>query len=57
MDALQEHGIPRDERLIARASPDEVGGESAMMELLSQGGNMTAVVCYNDSMAAGAFPS
>ncbi|MBL0908700.1 HTH-type transcriptional regulator GalR [Pectobacterium carotovorum] len=55
VDALQEHGIARDERLIARASPDEVGGESAMMELLSRGGNMTAVVCYNDSMAAGAL--
>ncbi|MEH2921114.1 HTH-type transcriptional regulator GalR [Samsonia erythrinae] len=54
-DALQEHNITLDERLIAWASPDEPGGESAMMELLSRGGQMTAVVCYNDAMAAGAL--
>ncbi|EHD20658.1 MULTISPECIES: HTH-type transcriptional regulator GalR [Brenneria] len=54
-DALNEHGLPVDERRIARASPDETGGESAMTELLSRGGNITAVVCYNDSMAAGAL--
>ncbi|MFC3396314.1 HTH-type transcriptional regulator GalR [Brenneria rubrifaciens] len=55
IDALHEHGIAPDERLIARASPDESGGESAMTELLSRGGNMTAIVCYNDAMAAGAL--
>ncbi|CPR18114.1 HTH-type transcriptional regulator GalR [Brenneria goodwinii] len=55
IDALNEHNLKVDERLIARAAPDEVGGESAMTELLSHGGNMTAVVCYNDSMAAGAL--
>ena len=55
LDALQEHGIAIDERLISRGSPNEVGGEEAMTELLGRGRNMTAVVCYNDSMAAGAL--
>ncbi|MFQ2704762.1 HTH-type transcriptional regulator GalR [Aeromonas caviae] len=55
LDALQEHNIPVDERLISRGSPDELGGEEAMTELLSRGQQMTAVVCYNDSMAAGAL--
>ncbi|MGL6403698.1 HTH-type transcriptional regulator GalR [Aeromonas hydrophila] len=55
LDALQEHNIPVDESLISRGSPDELGGEAAMTELLSRGQQMTAVVCYNDSMAAGAL--
>ncbi|HEH9419719.1 HTH-type transcriptional regulator GalR [Aeromonas sobria] len=55
LDALQEHNIPVDECLISRGSPDELGGEAAMTELLSRGQQMTAVVCYNDSMAAGAL--
>ncbi|MGE6122378.1 HTH-type transcriptional regulator GalR [Aeromonas media] len=55
LDALQEHNIQVDERLISRGSPDELGGEAAMTELLSRGQQMTAVVCYNDSMAAGAL--
>ena len=55
LDALQEHGIAVDERLISRGSPNEVGGEEAMTELLGRGRNLTAVVCYNDSMAAGAL--
>ncbi|MFM5070906.1 HTH-type transcriptional regulator GalR [Aeromonas veronii] len=55
LDALQEHNIPVDERLISRGSPDELGGEAAMTKLLGRGPQMTAVVCYNDSMAAGAL--
>ena len=55
MDALQEHGMQVDERLIASGSPDEQGGEAAMTALLSRGRQMTAVACYNDSMAAGAL--
>ncbi|MBJ7223998.1 MULTISPECIES: HTH-type transcriptional regulator GalR [unclassified Brenneria] len=54
-DALTEHGLPVDARRIARGSPDEVGGESAMTELLTRNGGLTAVVCYNDPMAAGAL--
>lgn len=55
IDALEEHGLSVDERLIARGEPDESGGEEAMTELLGRTHNMTGVVCYNDSMAAGAL--
>ncbi|WON77988.1 HTH-type transcriptional regulator GalR [Serratia sp. UGAL515B_01] len=54
-DALQEQGIPVDEKLIAYGEPDEIGGEQAMTELLGLGKNFTAITCYNDSMAAGAL--
>lgn len=55
LDALQEHHISPDDRLIAFSEPDESGGEHAITELLSRGKNFTAVACYNDSMAAGAM--
>lgn len=55
LDALQEHHIAPDDRLIAFSEPDESGGERAITELLSRGRNFTAVACYNDSMAAGAM--
>jgi len=55
LDALQEHGIAVDEKLIAYGEPDEIGGEQAMTELLGRGKHFTAVTCYNDSMAAGAL--
>lgn len=54
-DALQEQGIKMEMRLVARGTPDEAGGETAMTELLSHGNSFSAVVCYNDSMAAGAL--
>ncbi len=54
-DALKEHGIPINDRLVTFAEPDESGGEQAMTELLGRGKNFTAVACYNDSMAAGAM--
>ncbi len=54
-DALEEHGLPCNDRLVAWGEPDEVGGEQAMTELLGRGRNFTAVACYNDSMAAGAL--
>lgn len=55
LDALEEHHIVPDDRLITFGEPDESGGEHAMSELLSHGKNFTAVACYNDSMAAGAM--
>jgi LacI family transcriptional regulator len=55
LDALKEHHLPVDERLIAYGEPDEIGGETAMTDLLGQGRNFTAITCYNDSMAAGAL--
>ncbi|WP_114194542.1 HTH-type transcriptional regulator GalR [Edaphovirga cremea] len=53
LDALKEHNIPVDDKLIAYGQPDEVGGELAMTDLLGHGKNFTAVTCYNDPMAAG----
>ena len=55
LDALQEHGIAVDEKLIAYGEPDEIGGEQAMTELLGRGRSFSAVTCYNDPMAAGAL--
>ncbi|MDD2341784.1 MAG: HTH-type transcriptional regulator GalR [Tolumonas sp.] len=55
IDALEEHGLPVDERLISRGEPDETGGEAAMTDLLGKTHDITGVVCYNDSMAAGAL--
>ncbi|MCS3407339.1 HTH-type transcriptional regulator GalR [Serratia sp. AKBS12] len=55
LDALQEHGIAVDEKLIAYGEPDEIGGEQAMTELLGRGKNFSAVTCYNDPVAAGAL--
>ncbi len=54
-DALKEHGLPINDRLVTFAEPDESGGEQAMTELLGRGKQFTAVACYNDSMAAGAM--
>ncbi|MCX8600570.1 MULTISPECIES: HTH-type transcriptional regulator GalR [unclassified Gilliamella] len=54
-DALAEHNIKVDENLITFASPNEVGGEQAMMSLLERNRQITAIACYNDSMAAGAM--
>lgn len=55
LDALEEFGIAVDDRLISYGTPDEIGGEQAMTDLLGRGRNFTAVTCYNDSMAAGAL--
>jgi len=55
LDALKEHNIPVDDKLIAYGEPDEIGGEQAMADLLGLGRTFTAVTCYNDSMAAGAL--
>ncbi|WP_435946099.1 HTH-type transcriptional regulator GalR [Dryocola sp. BD586] len=54
-DALKEHGIAINDRLVTFGEPDESGGEQAMTELLGRGKHFSAVACYNDSMAAGAM--
>ncbi|MWP48288.1 MULTISPECIES: substrate-binding domain-containing protein [unclassified Gilliamella] len=54
-DALLEHGIDVNENLIAIGLPNETGGEQAMMSLLERNCHITAIACYNDSMAAGAM--
>ncbi len=55
LDALKEFDIAVDDRLISYGTPDEIGGEQAMTDLLGRGKHFTAVTCYNDSMAAGAL--
>ena len=55
LTALTEHHIPIVENAIVHNSPDFEGGEEAMINLLSYNDNLTAVVAYNDSMAAGAL--
>ncbi|ACY85723.1 HTH-type transcriptional regulator GalR [Edwardsiella piscicida] len=55
LEAMRQHDLPIDERLIVHASPDELGGEQAMTELLGHGRKFSAVTCYNDPMAAGAL--
>ena len=50
---LQEAGLSFDEQLVAAGFPDEVGGHSAISELLSRQVAFTAFVGFNDAMAAG----
>ncbi|WP_392558573.1 substrate-binding domain-containing protein [Orbus mooreae] len=54
-DALIENNINFNQRNIAYGSPNEQGGEYAMMTLLERNCQLTAIACYNDSMAAGAM--
>lgn len=54
-DALQQYSLPCPEALIVCNEPDGPGGEQAMIALLERGRNFSAIVCYNDSMAAGAL--
>ncbi|NRE94737.1 LacI family DNA-binding transcriptional regulator, partial [Klebsiella variicola] len=44
--ALEESGLPCNDRLVAFAEPDESGGELAMTELLGRGRHFSAVACY-----------
>ena len=53
--ALREAGIELPPEYIETGYPNEVGGEQAMLNLLSRGVDFSAVVSYNDGMAAGAI--
>ena len=53
--ALETHNIPFYEDYCIEAQPTDEGGEVAMTSLLSRNLPITAVVCYNDYMAAGAL--
>ena len=55
LTALQHYHIKPEPHFIAHSSPDFEGGEQAMINLLSYNSNLTAVVAYNDGMAAGAI--
>ncbi len=56
LEALEAHNFPIVEQAIVHNSPDFEGGEKAMIDLLSYNSNLTAVVAYNDTMAAEQFP-
>ncbi len=53
--ALEEFGVDYDERYVAWAFPNEDGGNEAMSRLLENHQDFTAVMAYNDVMAAGAI--
>jgi LacI family transcriptional regulator len=53
--ALKDHGIELPSAYIEQAKPDTEGGKIAMTCLLHKSLDMTAVVAYNDTMAAGAI--
>ena len=55
LEALKMHNYPIVKHAIVHNSPDFEGGEQAMIDLLSYNKDLTAVVAYNDSMAAGAI--
>ncbi|MCS3457081.1 substrate-binding domain-containing protein [Aeromonas rivuli] len=54
-DALSDAGVVADAELVECGTPNEEGGERAMLNLLAKGLKVTALVAYNDAMAAGAI--
>jgi LacI family transcriptional regulator len=55
LKALADNSLKCPDQYIEYAVPNEQGGEQAMANLLAKGLPITAVVAYNDSMAAGAL--
>jgi LacI family transcriptional regulator len=53
--ALQEFGIVYDDALVATGRSDQAGGYGAAMKLMSVSNRPTALFCYNDRMAMGAY--
>jgi LacI family transcriptional regulator len=53
--ALDEHGIPFDPRLVSVAANDPFGGTAAATRLLELPDPPTAIQCYTDRMAMGAY--
>lgn len=53
--ALKEHNLPCPENYTIAAPMSDTGGKEAMLNLLSRNIPITAVVTYNDYMAAGAL--
>lgn len=53
--ALEEKGLPFDERRVAEGTYEEASGRQAMRELLARQLRFTGLVCANDEMAAGAI--
>ncbi|MCI0399654.1 MAG: LacI family DNA-binding transcriptional regulator [Chloroflexi bacterium] len=53
--ALGEWAIPYEENLIVAARSDQAGGYDATMALMQQPNPPTALFCFNDRMAMGAY--
>ena len=53
--ALEERGIPVDERIVCSADPEIRGGFDAAMQLLRTGETFTAIVTSGDTLAVGAI--
>ncbi|BEI23846.1 substrate-binding domain-containing protein [Vibrio fluvialis] len=55
LDALKANHLDLPETYIECGEPSSEGGEQAMLYLLTKGIDITAIVAYNDNMAAGAL--
>ncbi|WP_075891891.1 LacI family DNA-binding transcriptional regulator [Actinomyces provencensis] len=55
MEALNGAGVSVDPRLIVARESETYGGRQAALELLSRADRPTALFCYNDRMAMGAY--
>jgi LacI family transcriptional regulator len=53
--ALAEAGVPFDPRLVVAEAPDTHGGQRAARRLLGGPDRPTALFCFSDSMAMGAY--
>jgi LacI family transcriptional regulator len=53
--ALRDAGLPFDQRLVVEGRSDTEGGLQAARKLLSATDRPTAVFCFNDRMAMGAY--
>ncbi len=54
-EALASYQIPFDETLVATGESQTKGGYDAAMQLMQQTNKPTAIFCYNDRMAMGAY--
>jgi two-component system cell cycle sensor histidine kinase/response regulator CckA len=53
--ALEDHGVVFDPSLVVTAASDIRGGEEAADELVGRGDRPTALFCFNDRLAMGAY--
>ena len=53
--ALEEHNLSFDESLVSVAICDQTGGYDATMKLMQRSDRPTALFCFNDRMAMGAY--
>lgn len=54
-EALATYGVPFDDSLVRRALSDSSGGYAGTMELMQLAEPPTAIFCFNDRMAMGAY--